>query len=108
MVNQGDIIKLNFNPQVGYEQAGYGPSVVVSNYTFNERTSLTLICPITKIDREFPLHIELDDKLTTTGMVNCEQIKSVDLSKWEYEYIETLPEEVLHEIVDIIIGEVEI
>ena len=27
MVKQGDIIKINFNPQAGHEQAGYRPAV---------------------------------------------------------------------------------
>lgn len=31
MVKQGDIIKLNFNPQAGHEQFGYRPAVVLSN-----------------------------------------------------------------------------
>lgn len=29
MVKQGDIIKINFNPQKGHEQSGYRPAVVV-------------------------------------------------------------------------------
>ena len=49
MVKQGDIIKINFNPQAGHEQAGYRPAVVVSNNLFNKITNLTFVCPITKI-----------------------------------------------------------
>ena len=37
MVKQGDIIKINFNPQAGHEQAGYRPAVVVSNNFFNKK-----------------------------------------------------------------------
>lgn len=47
MVKQGDIIKINFNPQMGHEQAGYRPVVIVSNGTFNRVTNLVLVCPIT-------------------------------------------------------------
>ena len=36
MVKQGTIIKINFNPQSGHEQAGYRPAVVISNNIFNE------------------------------------------------------------------------
>ena len=35
MVKQGDIIKINFNPQKGHEQSAYRPAVVVSNDFFN-------------------------------------------------------------------------
>jgi mRNA interferase MazF len=47
MVKQGDIIKLDFNPQAGHEQAGYRPAVVISNNFFNNKTNLTIVCPIT-------------------------------------------------------------
>ena len=38
MVRQGDIIKLNFNPQAGHEQAGYRPALVISNDFFNHNS----------------------------------------------------------------------
>lgn len=53
MVKQGDIIKINFNPQVGHEQAGYRPAIVVSNNFFNEKTNLTIVCPITNTASDF-------------------------------------------------------
>ena len=28
IVNQGDIVKINFNPKKGHEQSGYRPAVV--------------------------------------------------------------------------------
>ena len=31
MVKQGDVIKLDFNPQAGHEQADYRPVLVISN-----------------------------------------------------------------------------
>ena len=31
MVSQGDVLKINFDPQLGHEQSGYRPTVVVSN-----------------------------------------------------------------------------
>ncbi|MBP1592114.1 MAG: type II toxin-antitoxin system PemK/MazF family toxin, partial [Oscillospiraceae bacterium] len=55
MVNQGDIIKVNLNPQRGHEQAGYRPALVVSNDTFNTYAKLAIVCPITNTDNQFPL-----------------------------------------------------
>ena len=40
MVKQGTIIKINFNPQAGHEQAGYRPAVVISNNIFNEKNKI--------------------------------------------------------------------
>lgn len=108
MVKQGDIIKLNFNPQMGYEQAGYRPALVISNNIFNLKTNLTIVCPITNTNNKFPLHIQLDDRTKTTGVILCEHIKSVDLSKRTYKFIEKLPEDLLQDVIDIIFSEIEI
>ena len=43
MVKQGDIIKVNFNPKSGHEQAGYRSAVVISNNIFNQKTGLTVV-----------------------------------------------------------------
>jgi mRNA interferase MazF len=39
MVKQGDIIRLNFDPQTGHEQRGRRPALVVNNNTFNRFSS---------------------------------------------------------------------
>jgi len=108
MVNQGDIIKVNFNPQRGHEQAGYRPALVVSNNVFNEKTNLTMVCPITNTDNKFPLHIPLDKRTKTTGVVLCEHIRTLDLNAREYKFVESIPEDILHQVCDVLIAEIEI
>lgn len=108
MVKQGNIIKVNFNPQRGHEQAGYRPALVVSNDTFNQRTNLTLVCPITNTNNHFPLHILLDDRTNTTGVILCEHIRALDLQNRQYQYLEDIPQDILEDVVNIIFSEVEI
>lgn len=109
MVRQGDIIKVNFNPQAGHEQAGYRPAVVVSNDTFNQVTCFALVCPITNTDNGFPLHIPLDDRTQTTGVVLCEHIRSLDLTNRKYsEATERLPDDILKNVIDVVFSEIEI
>ena len=108
MVKQGDIIKINFNPQIGHEQAGYRPAVIVSNDTFNRVTNLVLVCPITNSIDKFPLHIKLDNRTATTGIILCEHLKSLDINTRSYKIIEKLPEDILERVVDIIFSEIEI
>lgn len=108
MVNQGDIIKVSFNPQKGHEQAGYRPAVVISNDFFNQKTNLAIVCPITNTNNNFPLHIPLDSRLTTTGVVLCEHIRTLDLNSRPHVFIEKLPKDLLRKIVDVTIAEVEI
>lgn len=107
MVKQGDIIKINFNPQAGHEQAGYRPAVVVSNNIFNRKCRMTLVCPITNTNNHYPLHVPLRGILTT-GVVLCEQIRSLDLSARPHHFVEKIPQELLTEIINIISAEIEI
>lgn len=107
MVKQGTIIKINFNPQSGHEQAGYRPAVVVSNNFFNQKTNLSIVCPITNTNNRFPLHIPLDDRTKTTGVILCEHIKSLDLNSRTYQEVEQLPSDILQEVIDVVFSEIE-
>lgn len=104
MVKQGDIIWLNFDPQAGYEQKGRRPALVVSNNVFNRFCKMAMVCPITQTDKEHPFHIKLDNRTKTSGVVLCDQIRTLDIIARKAEYIETLPVELLEEVKDLIIS----
>ncbi len=105
---QGDIINLEFDPQAGHEQKGKRPAVVVSNNTFNKFTKMAMVCPITNTDRGFPLHVALDDKTSTTGVVMCEQVKTLDILARKATFKEKVPSNILEELVDILVGFIEL
>lgn len=107
-LRQGDIIKLNFNPQSGHEQAGYRPALVVSNDIFHQKTNLVIVCPISNTLNDFPLHVKLDSRTTTTGSILCQHIKSLDVVSRSYVFVEHLPDDILQEVFDIIYGEIEL
>jgi mRNA interferase MazF len=107
MLRQGDIIKLNFNPQAGHEQAGYRPALVISNEFFNRMTNLVIVCPISNTQNNFPLQVKLDNRTTTTGSVLCQHIKSLDVDTRGYVFVERLPNDILEEVLDVIYGEIE-
>lgn len=102
MVKQGTIIKINFNPQ-----AGYRPAVVISNNIFNDRTKLSIVCPITNTNNHFPLHIPLDKRTQTTGVILCEHIRALDLNNRTYQIVEQLPKDLLDQVIDIVYSEIE-
>lgn len=104
---QGDIIFLEFDPQTGHEQKGRRPAFVVSNNTFNQLTKIAIVCPITNTNREFPLHVPLDERMKTTGVVMCEQAKSLNITARNASFLEKAPKDTLEEVVDILIGFVE-
>ncbi|RJQ40734.1 MAG: type II toxin-antitoxin system PemK/MazF family toxin [Nitrospiraceae bacterium] len=101
---QGDIIILDFNPQSGHEQKGNRPALVVSNNIFNRRTRIAVVCPITNTERGFPLHVSLDNRTSTTGVVMCEQVKSLDITARNAVFKEKAPLDVVEEVTDVIVG----
>lgn len=107
-LKQGDIIKLNFDPQSGHEQAGYRPALVVSNDVYNQKTNLVIVCPISNTPNDFPLHVKLDSRTVTTGSILCQHIKALDVISRGYEVVEHLPDDILQEVFDILYGEIEI
>ena len=108
MVKQGDIIKVDLSPRFGHEQAGYRPAVVISNDFFNQRTNMTIACPITNTNRPFPLHVPLDARTQTTGVILCEHVRALDLAARQYKVIESLPADILQTVIDIVFSEIEI
>lgn len=108
MVKQGSIIKINFNPQSDHEQAGYRPGLVVSNDFFNQKTNMTIVCPITNTNNKFPLHVPLDHRTQTTGVILCEQLRSLDIEAYGYHFIEMVPGDILENVIDIVFAEIEI
>lgn len=71
----GDIVWLNFTPQAGHEQAGHRPALVVSPAEYNEKTSLTICCPMTTQIKNYPFEVLVAG--TTPSVVLADQVKSV-------------------------------
>ena len=61
-----------------------------------------------KTDRKFPLHVSLDNRTKTSGVVLCEQVKSLDISARGAVFLEKVPRDILEEVIDILFGFVEI
>ena len=103
MVKQGDIIRINFDPQVGHEQAGRRPALVISNSNFTMITrTAAMVCPITRTDKNLPLHIRLDDRTQTTGIILCDQAKIIDIRARNFEFVEAAPSDIVSEVVDVV------
>ena len=107
MVKQGDIIWLDFDQQTGHEQKGRRPALVVSNESFNRFSKMAIVCPITNTDKDHPFHVRLNQKTIVSGVVLCDQPRTLDIYARNYEMIERLPDTLLFEVVDIISGFIE-
>lgn len=73
----GDIVFLNFDPQVGREQAKRRPALVPTDMRYNRASGLAVVCPLTSKRKPYPfsLPVSLDD---VEGAILVDQLKSVD------------------------------
>ncbi|TVR61889.1 MAG: endoribonuclease MazF [Spirochaetaceae bacterium] len=92
--NRGDVVWLEFNPQLGHEQAGKRPALVISQAAYNKKVGLALFYPITSQVKGYPFEVKINLK-RINGVVLADQIKSLDWRARRIEFIEVAPEEIL-------------
>jgi mRNA interferase MazF len=106
---QGDIVWLNFDPRAGHEQQGRRPAVIVSNDDVNGfLNKRAMVCPITGTNKGYPFQPLLDNRTGTQGVVLCDQAMFLDLDARHAADSEAIPDDLLREIVDILVGFIEV
>jgi mRNA interferase MazF len=91
----GDLIKIDFDPQAGREQAGWRPALVISETAYNERSKLALICPVTNQAKGYPFEVPLPPDCVIRGVVLADHVKSADLQARRAKRVGAAPKEVL-------------
>ena len=99
---KGDFIAVSFDPQSGHEQKGRRPALVVSNDLFNKHTGLTIACPMTNTDRNYPFHVAIPEACNVTVLVMVDQVKSIDYSSRKAKRIAKAPLQLLEEVLAIL------
>ena len=94
---RGDVVIVNFNPQLGREQAGRRPALVLSPGTYNERVGLAIVCPITNQVKEYPFEVPIPAGLDVTGVVLADHIRSVDWRVRNIRVIHQLPRSIVED-----------
>ncbi len=74
----GDVVWVDFTPQVGHEQAGRRPAVVLSPRIYNEKAGLAVLCPVTSQVKGYPFEVALHAGLPLRGAILADQLKSLD------------------------------
>ena len=72
----GDIIWLEFSPQVGREQMGHRPALVLSPASYNSKTNLMLCCPLSTKIKGYPFEVLIGEDQSSVAL--ADQIKSLD------------------------------
>jgi len=97
--NRGDIVWLDFTPQSGHEQRGRRPALVVSKKEYNQKIGLALFCPITSKEKGYPFEVRIAGK-KITGCVLSDQVKSLDWTVRNVEYIENSASGVIDDVIE--------
>jgi len=89
--DRGDLVWLNFDPQLGREQSGRRPALVLSPLSYNRAAGLCVACPITSRAKGYPFEVPLPAGLPISGVVLADHLKSLDWSERRVEIIGQLP-----------------
>ena len=82
-IHRGEIFYMTFKEQVGSEQQGGRPVIVVSNETCNKFSPTVTVVPLTTKDKKpLPTHVELNiEGLPVHGTILCEQVQTASQYK---------------------------
>ena len=94
----GDFVWLTFDPQAGHEQAGRRPGLVLSPRSYNQKSGLALVCPITSHAKGYPFEVVIPDGCGASGVILADHLKSVDWKARRAERIGSAPLEVVDEV----------
>ena len=97
--SRGDIVWLNFDPQVGHEHKGHRPALVLSPSEYNERIGLMLCCPMTNQVKGYPFEVLVDGN-PKKGAILVDQVKSMDWLEREAEKKGRVTKETMTEVIE--------
>ncbi len=89
---------ITLNPQAGHEQAGRRPALVLSPISYNDKTGLAILCPITSIVKGYPFEVLLPEGLPVAGAILSDQVKSLEWRIRNAELLCTLPAGIIAEV----------
>ncbi|MFY9903566.1 MAG: type II toxin-antitoxin system PemK/MazF family toxin [Terriglobales bacterium] len=75
----GDIVMMDFDPQVGRERAKRRPALVLTDQSYNRASGLAIVCPLTSKRKPYPFALPITfDRVD--GAILVDQLRSMDWS----------------------------
>ena len=96
--DRGDLVFIDFEPTKGREQRGTRPALILSPASYNKKSSLAILMPITNRQKGYPFEVVLPSKLKTSGVILVDQVKSLDWRVRNCRFVELAPEDVVREV----------
>lgn len=85
MIRRGEIYLIDLSNQVGSEQGGIRPAVIVQNEAGNVHSPTTIVCPLTSRQKSMAAtHVNLtpeDAGIIKDSTVLCEQVRVIDKTR---------------------------
>ena len=97
---RGDVVILTLDPTQGSEQAGTRPVLVLSPEVYNDKAGRLVCVPITSKIRNDPFELRLPKTSDSTGVVLCDQLRTLDWIARKPRFIEKLSSEFFSEVID--------
>jgi len=72
-----DIVMMDFDPQIGHEQAKRRPALVLTDQRYNRASGLAVVCPLTSKRKPYPFALPVTVG-QVEGAVLVDQLKSMD------------------------------
>lgn len=88
---RGDLIWENFSSSKGHEQRGRRPAVVLSPQSYNGKSGMALVVPVTSKIKDYPFEVVISIDIRTSGVALCDQLRTIDWIGRDVKFIETLP-----------------
>jgi mRNA-degrading endonuclease toxin of MazEF toxin-antitoxin module len=101
-MKQGEIYICDMEPVAGHEQGGKRPVVIISNDPFNAATGTPIVLPITS-GGNFARIRGLAEEIIgchTTGVIRCDQPRTLDLKARNGKLVDVLPADILEKALD--------
>lgn len=99
--DRGDLVWLQFDPQIGHEQAGTSPALTLSPRAYNEKVGLAIFCPVTSNEKGYPFEVKIEEQ-KIRGVILADQVKSLDWRKREAKFIVKAPAKVVIEVIKLL------
>jgi mRNA interferase MazF len=96
--SRGHFVWISFDPQVGHEQTGDRPALVVSHDGFNRQMGFAFVCPISNTKRQNPFYVVIPEGELVTGVVMADQMRSLDFKARNARFISECPELLLQDV----------
>ncbi len=96
----GDLITLEYAPQAGLEQAGRRPAVVLSPRSYNEKTGLAVVCPVTSHAKGYPFEVPVPPGQLVKGVILSDHLKNLDWRRRQAQKAGRIPASLLAQVRD--------